>query len=165
MIATSSCTTTKKTQPEFPAIGKYWVVDQNGLLSQEVVLDADRVLQKLKEDKIAEVAIIIQKGIINNGPLDDEKIWAMNWGRKVKLGDTENQRAIVWLIRPDVKPENNRVTIEISTHLTWLTPGDYGPMLEEAANYANENDFDGAIDSIVRNTDEILRRIWKERNF
>jgi hypothetical protein len=150
-------------QPDFPGLEKYWVIDSDHYIKQETIDFADPVLEKIRQDGIAEVVIIIQKGIVNKGPFNDEKIWAMNWGRWAKLGDKEDQRAIVWLIRPDVKPEENRVTIEISTHLTWYTAVDYSPALEEAAEYANVNDFDGAVQSLIRNTDEVLRKLWQEK--
>jgi hypothetical protein len=150
-------------QPEFPELTQYWVVDPDNYLQQSTIDSAHETLEKLRQDGIAEVAIVIQEGIKNHGPFNDEKIWAMKWGRWIKLGDKEDERAIVWLIRPDVEPEENRVTIEVSTHLTWLTAVDYGPALEEAAEYANADDFDGAVESITRNTNEILRKIWKEK--
>jgi hypothetical protein len=149
-------------QPNFPSLGKYWVVDPDNYLKQSTIESASKVLDNLRQDHIAEVTIVIQKGIKNKGPLNDEKIWLRDWGRSIKLGDKEDQRAVVWLIRPDVKPEENRVTIEVSTHLTWLTAGDYGPIMEEAADYANYNDFNGTVESLVRNTDEVLRKIYKD---
>jgi len=148
-------------QPAFPKLGKYWVVDNAGCFSEESMKLADEVFEKLRLDGIAEVAVICQKGIVNRGPMNDDKIWARDWGRFAKLGDKEDRRAVVWLIRPDVKPEENRVTVEISTWLYQLTAIDYGDALREAANFANWNDFDGCLDSISRNTDEKLREIWK----
>ena len=153
---------TNNQQPAFPELNGHWVVDNYHYLKDKTITDTDQVFNQLQSDGIAEVAIVIQEGIKNNGPYDDEKIWARDWGRKIELGG-EDDRAIVWLIRPDVEPEENRVTIEISTHLTWLVYSDYGPILEEAADYANANDLDGSVTSITRNTDEVLRRVWKER--
>ena len=161
LVSCSSSTETDQ-QPAFPELNGHWVVDNNHYLKDKTITDTDQMFDQLKSDGIAEVAIVIQEGVRNNGPYDDEKIWARDWGRKIELGD-ESDRAIVWLIRPDVKPEENRVTIEISTHLTWLVFGDYESMLQEAADYANADDFDGSVASITRNTDEVLRRIWKER--
>jgi len=162
--STNNSTANDKGQPNFPSLGEYWVIDPYGLVNQDVIEASDQVFEQLRQDNIAEIAIVIQKGIKDKGPMNDELIWARNWGRSVKLGDKEDQRAIVWLIRPDVKPEENRITIEISTKLTWLTVGDYGPIMEDAAEYANYDDFNGAVESLTRNTDEVLRRLWKERN-
>jgi len=153
---------TSENQPSFPAIGKYWVIDQDNYLKTKTIESADEVLEQLRLDKIAEIAIIVQKGVKNHGPTNDEKIWAMKWGRWAKLGDKEDRLAVVWLIRPDVKPEENRVTVEVSRQLYQYTPIDYGPSLEEAAQYANVGDFDGTIESIVRNSNEVLRKVNKD---
>lgn len=151
-------------QPAFPKLGQYWVVDPTNAcrFGKDTIVMADQVLEKLRQEDIAEVAVVCQKGVKSSGPLNDEKIWAMKWGRWAKLGDKQDRRAIVWLIRPDVKPQDNRVTIEVSLWLTWYTAIDYGPGLEEAAEYVNANNFDGALESIVRTTNETLRIRWKE---
>lgn len=152
-------------QPAFPKLGQYWVVDPTNAcrFDQKTILMADETFEVLRQERIAEVAVVCQKGVESSGPLNDEKIWAMKWGRFVRLGDKQDRRAIVWLIRPDVKPQEGRVTIEVSTWLTWYTAVDYGPGLEEAAQYANFGDFDGVLESITRTTNETLRIRWKER--
>lgn len=160
---TNNTITPDEGQPKFPSIGKYWVVDPDNYLNELVKKTADEVFEKLRLDENTEIVIVVQKGIVNRGPTNDEKIWAMKWGRWAKLGDRHNRLAVVWLIRPDVKPEENRVTIEISTPLYWYTAVDYGPTLEEAVEYANANDFNGAVESIVRNTDETIRKISKQK--
>jgi len=150
-------------QPEFVKLGKYWVVDPKGFLDESTLIDADSVLEQLRLDHIAEVAIVIMTGIKNNGPFDDEKIWARDWGREIKLGDINDKRSIVWLIRPDVDPSEGRVTIEISTHLTKLTVSDYYSILEEAGHFANANNWNEAVYSIVRGTNTVLRQFFNER--
>jgi hypothetical protein len=151
-------------QPPFPKLGQYWVVDNGCGFDTETVKWADQIFEQLRLDRIAEVALVCQTGIQSRGPLNDEKIWAMEWGRWARLGDKQDRRAIVWLIRPDVKPEENRVTIEVSTWLTWYTAIDYGDTLESAANYANWNNFSGALEEIARGTDASLRELWSHRN-
>lgn len=151
-------------QPNFPPIGQYWVIDPDNYLQNTTVESADLALEQIRLDGIAEIAIIVQKGVKNYGPTNDEKIWTMKWGRWAKLGDKEDRLAVVWLIRPDVKPEENRVTIEISRQLYWYTAIDYSPSLEEVAEYANADDFDGAVESIVRNSNEILKKILNNTN-
>jgi uncharacterized membrane protein YgcG len=154
--------TPKEGQPAFPPLSLYWVVDACGCFSLDQIKMADQVFESLRQDGIAEVVVICQKGIKNKGSLNDELIWTRDWGRWARLGDKKTNRAIVWLIRPDVKPEANRVTIEVSNWLYWYTAVDYGDALQEAADYANQGDFDGALESIVRNTDQQLRMLWPQ---
>jgi hypothetical protein len=76
------------------------------------------------------------------------------------MGSVQDARSVVWLIRPDAKPTEQRVAIEISRWLYWYTAMDYAASLTEASNYANAGDFNGALVSIARNTDEKLRQLW-----
>jgi len=162
LFCTVSCSSDVSVkQPSFPQLGKYWVIDNGCNFDSESVRLADEVFEKLRQGRIAEVAVVCQKGIRNNGPMDDDKIWVRDWGRHVKLGDVKENRAVVWLIRPDVKPEEHRVAITVSEWLYWYTAIDYREALEEAASYANSNDFSGALDSIARNNDSKLRERWK----
>ena len=150
-------------QPKFPKLGEYWVIDNGCNFSKDTLIWADRILEKLRTDGVAEIAVVCQKGIQSKGPFNDEKIWILNWARWAKIGDIEDRRGAVWLIRPDVKPEENRVTITVSDWLTWYTAIDYGPTLENAANFTNYNNFDGALETIVSGTDQKLREIWEEK--
>jgi hypothetical protein len=76
------------------------------------------------------------------------------------MGSVQDSRAVVWLIRPDAKPDEQRVAVEISRWLYWYTAIEYTDDLREAANYANAGDFNGALVAIARNTDEKLRQLW-----
>ncbi len=150
-------------QPAFPKLGQYWVVDSQDAchLNQDSVVLVDQTLEKLRTDHIAEVAIVCQTGVKNQGPLNDEKIWTMKWGNWARLGDPKDQRGVVVLIRPDVKPEENRITIENSVWLYQNTVLTYHPVIEEAARYANAGDYNGCIESLARNLDETLRQVVK----
>jgi hypothetical protein len=147
-------------QPAFPSLGQYWVIDNGCGFNQEKVQVADSLFEELRLDGIAEVAVICQTGIVDNGGINDEKIWLRDWARWAKMGSIEDSRAVVWLIRPDVRPEDQRVSIEISRWLYWYTAINYVDSLQEAANFANEGDFNSALVSIARNTDEELRQLW-----
>ena len=147
-------------QPPFPALGQYWVIDNGCNFDLQKVKIADSMFEKLRTDGIAEVAIICQNGIVNKGATNDDKIWLRDWGRWAKMGRSQDNRSVVWLIRPDAKPEEDSVSIEISRWLYWYTAMDYSDGLKEASNYANAGDFNGALVSIARNTDEKLRQLW-----
>ncbi len=150
-------------QPAFPKIGQYWVINSQDAchLKQDSVVLVDQTLEKLRTDHIAEVAIVCQTGVKNQGPLNDEKIWTMKWGNWARIGDPKDQRGVVVLIRPDVRPEENRITIENSVWLDQNTVLTYHPVIEEAARYANAGDYSGCIESLARNLDETLRQVVK----
>lgn len=150
-------------QPPFPKLGQYWVVDAQDAchFNQDSLVLVDQALEKLRTDHIAEVAIVCQTGVMNKGPMNDEKIWSMKWGNWARIGDPKDQRGVVVLIRPDVKPEDNRITIENSVWLYQNTVLTYHPVIEEAARYANVGDYNGCIESLARNLDETLRQVVK----
>ena len=148
-------------QPDFPPLGQYWVVDKGCDFDAEKIKIADEVFEKLRMDGIAEVALICQTGIQDKGATNDQKIWLRDWGRWAKMGDVENDRSLIWLIQPDVPPEAGRVTLEVSRWLTWYTAVDYYETLQEAADFANKDNFNGALISIARNVDAQLRRLWE----
>ena len=147
-------------QPAFPALGQYWIIDNGCGFDQSKVQIADAMFEKLRTDGIAEVALVCQTGIVNKGATNDDKIWLRDWARWAKMGSVQDSRAVVWLIRPDAKPGEPRVAVEISRWLYWYTAMEYAPGLQEAANYANIGDFNGALVAIARNTDEELRQLW-----
>ena len=147
-------------QPAFPALGRYWIIDNGCSFDLEKVKIADAMFEKLRLDGIAEVAIICQKGIVNKGGTNNDKIWLRDWARWAKMGSAQDSRSVVWLIRPDAKPEEQRVSVEISRWLFWYTAMNYADSLKEAANYANAGDYNGALVSIARSTDEELRQLW-----
>jgi len=147
-------------QPAFPVLGQYWIVDHGCNFDLEKVKIADAMFEKLRLDGIAEVAVICQTGIVDKGGTNDDKIWLRDWARWAKMGSAQDDRSVVWLIRPDARPDEQRVSIEISRWLYWYTAIEYADSLGEAANYANVGDFNGALVSIARNVDEELRQLW-----
>jgi hypothetical protein len=152
--------TAREGQPAFPALGQTWIIDNGCNFDQSKVAIADAMFEKLRTDGIAEVAVVCQVGVVNKGATNGEKIWLRDWARWAKMGSVQDSRAVVWLIRPDVKPEDSKVTIEISRWLYWYTAIDYADGLREAADYANIGDYTNALVSIARNTDEKLRQLW-----
>jgi hypothetical protein len=148
-------------QPAFPSLGRYWVVDKGCNFAQDKVKIADETFEKLRTDGIAEVAVICQSGILDKGSSNDDKIWLRDWARWAKMGAVDINRSVVWLIRPDAKAQDQMVTLEVSRWLTWYTAIEYSDALQEAANYSNWKDFNGALISITRNVDGKLRELWK----
>lgn len=148
-------------QPAFPVLGRYWVIDKGCNFSEEKMKIADETFEKLRADGIAEVAVICQTGVVDRGATNDEKIWLRDWARQAKMGEKDVNRSVVWLIRPDAKPEQQAVTLEVSRWLYWYTAVEYSEALKEAANFVNWKDYDGALMSITRNVDGRLRALWK----
>lgn len=148
-------------QPAFPDLGRYWVIDKGCNFSEDELKIADETFEKLRTDGIAEVAVICQTGVMDKGATNDEKIWLRDWARQAKMGEKDVNRSVVWLIRPDAKPEQQSVTLEVSRWLFWYTAIEYSEALKEAANYVNWKDYNGALMSITRNVDGRLRALWK----
>lgn len=148
-----------KDQPAFPPLVENWVVDNGCNFSQAAKENAFHVFDKLDKDHIAQVAVICQTAIA--GGYSSASTWISEWLNHVGLGNMIDKRAVAILIRPDVKPEEYRVLINPNDALYWLTSSDEDPINQEAADYANYNDFEGALNSLVKNIDLVLRANWK----
>ncbi len=151
-------------QPDFPELSQYWVIDNGCGFDRQKIRTADAMFEKLRNEGIAEVAIICQPGIVDKGPTNNDKIWLRDWGRWAKMGDADTDRSVVWLIRPDAKEEEQKVTVEVSRWLYWYTAMDYAETLKVASNYANVKDYNGALVAITRGADHRLRQLWETHN-
>ncbi len=145
-----------KGDPAFPPLGQYWVIDPAGVLSADTVRDGDAVCEKLKEDGLAEVVVVVMKGV------KQPDTWATHYGRWLKLGtkgmSTEGgNNGVVWLIRPDAP--DNKLTISVGRGLPEFTTVDYGKIMNDALDYLNFGNFDKGVSVIVNETDQTLRRV------
>lgn len=144
--------------PDFPVPGQHWVIDLGCNFDPETVAWADKTLEQLRLDNISEVAILCVPGVQDLGGSNDGLIWLRNWMRHVRIGSVEADRSIAFLIRPDMDPtKGDRVIAETSGHL-FVSVIDYAPIIENAADWANQDQFDGALEEIVRNIDLVLRK-------
>ena len=109
-------------QPAFPALGQYWIIDNGCNFDLEKVKIADAMFEKLRLDGIAEVAVICQTGIVDKGGTNDDKIWLRDWARWAKMGSAEDNRSVVWLIRPDAKPKSNAYPLKYRAGCTGIPP-------------------------------------------
>lgn len=146
-------------QPTFPSLVEYWVVDNGCDFSKEAKENAFYVFDALDKDHVAQVAVVCQSGV--KGGYSEANTWISEWLNHVGLGSMEDKRAVAVLIRPDVKPEDFRIIINPNDEIYWFTPTDELPIKQEAADFANYNDFDGCLNSLVRNLDAFLRDKWK----
>jgi hypothetical protein len=146
-------------QPTFPPLVNYWVIDNGCNFSQSAKENAYRVFEALNGDHIAQVAVVCQTGI-KGGPTE-ASTWISEWLNHEGLGSMQDKRAVAILIRPDVAPDDFRVTINPNDEIYWFTSIDEYPIKQEAGDYANYNDFDGCLNSLVRNLNLFLRDKWQ----
>ena len=145
-----------KGDPKFPPLTTSWIIDEAGVLSPATISEGDRICQKLQDDGIAEVAVVVMRGVKH----PDE--WATHYGRWLRLGrkglSTEGgNNGVVWLIRPDA---DLRETISVGRGLPKFTVSDYGAIMDDAKDYLNFNNFDAGVLKIVRETDKRLRELY-----
>lgn len=153
----------EKGQPAFPKLGTTWIVDPANAcrFSPETVQFANDLFEGLRRDHIAEVAVVCQKGVKDNGPYDNGKIWAMNWGNWARIGDKKDRRGLVFLIIPDAPIGKDIVIVERSVWNYSYTALDYWDTMESAAGYARYGKFNEALELVAREVNEKLREVVK----
>lgn len=146
--------------PAFVPLSKSWVVDQVGCLSPNTVNTASASCQKLQDDGVAEMVVIIINGV------KDPDVWATHYGRWLKLGSrglsTEGgNNGVVWLIRPDAQ---QRLTISVGRGLPQFTTVDYGKIMDDARDYINFGNYDKGVQVLVNETSQRLRQFAGKRS-
>jgi hypothetical protein len=143
-------------QAQFPVLSTYWVADTVPCFSDAAKLYAYRKFEALKEDRVAEVAAVCTLGVteVGGGP----KIWLRNWARNQKIGNLEDRRGLVFLFRPDVPPEKDRLVLTKSDHLFYFTEVEWDPIMEAVSKYANVNRYDQALRTLADLVDSALRK-------
>ncbi|HEY3416318.1 MAG TPA: TPM domain-containing protein [Armatimonadota bacterium] len=148
-------TSVPKGDPAFVPLTTSWVIDQTGHLSQTTMKTASATCQKLQDDGIAEMVVILINGVRQ----PDE--WATHYGRWLKLGSrglsTEGgNNGVVWLIRPDAR---ERITISVGRGLPQFTTVDYGKIMDDALEYINFGNYDKGVLVLVNETAQRLRQL------
>jgi uncharacterized membrane protein YgcG len=148
-----------KGDPAFPPLAATWVIDAAGALSDSAIMVGDAICQRLKTDDVAEVVVVLINGV--KQPED----WATHYGRWLGLGkkglSTEGgNKGLVWLIRPDA-PE--KLTVSVGRGLPGFTTVDYGPIMDDAIEYFNFNNYDKGVMTLIVRTDQVLRTIQSGR--
>ncbi|MFA6097723.1 MAG: TPM domain-containing protein [Candidatus Paceibacterota bacterium] len=141
-------------EPAFPSQQVYGIVDPHHVLSQKAAEESFAILDKLKKDGIAEVTVLIQTGV------KDPETYATRYGRYIGLGEKGKNNGLVWLIRPDVEPEKYRMTYSAGRGLPKLTASDLGEVMQGAADPINFGNYDAGVLSLVKGTDEKLRKLY-----
>ena len=153
-----SNTEVPKGDPDFTPLGQYWIIDEADKLSDETVKKGDEVLQKLKEDGVAEVVVLVQVGI------EHPEDYATRYGRWLGLGkkgpaSEGGDNGLVWLIRPDAEL---KMTVSVGRGLPKFTSSDYGEIMDSAKDYINFSNYDKGVEIIVSMTDEYLRKLYRK---
>lgn len=142
--------------PPFPSFTGSWVIDTTGQISGDTISKVNEVLEKLRADGIAEVVILV----IDN--VDHPELYATRFGRSIKLGSTETDNGIVYLVRPD-GGQDEHIIYSIGRGLPKYTSGRVTDATLQASQLANQGNFDAAILSLAQGTDEVLRKLYEPR--
>lgn len=139
--------------PAFPPGNVYGIVDPKHILAEETIGICMPILEKLKREGIAEVVVLVQPEVKH--PAD----YATHYGRYIGLGEKGKNNGLVWLIRPDVSPEENRMTCSIGRGLPRFTSSDAGEVMRAAADPINFGNYDLGVIRLVQETDRKLRQM------
>ncbi len=143
--------------PAFPPGRQYGVIDPYYYLNKSSVSNSLVIIDGLKKDGLAEIVVLIQEKVKH------PEEYATHYGRYIGLGEKEKNNGLVWLIRPDVRPEENRITYSIGRGLPRLTSSDLVEVMLEAAPLINTGDFNDGVLTLVKGTDQKIREIYKRR--
>ncbi len=141
--------------PAFVPLTDSWVIDKAGMLSKSTITTASATCQRLQQDGVAEMVVIVVNGVKH----PDE--WTTHYGRWLKLGrrglSTEGgNNGVVWLIRPDAQ---ERITVSVGRGLPGFSTVDYGKIMNDALDYINFGNYDQGVLVLVNETDRRLRQL------
>ena len=147
-------------EPGFRAMNGSWVVDTIGVLPNSTIVSVDKILEKLKQDGVAEVVILLQNGI--KKPEEFSTLYG-RWAGLGRKGPSTagGNNGVVWLIRPDT---DEKITISVGRGLPKFTSSDYAKVMEEAKNYINFGNYEGGVEKLAIATDKMLREIYPKHN-
>lgn len=141
--------------PAFPLLFEYGIHDPNNILSEETKGRANKILERLNDEGTAQVAVLIQYNVYH--PED----YATHFGRYIGLGQMGKDNGLVYLIRPDVNPQDGRITVSIGRGLPKFTAVDAYKIIKEVAlDQINQGDYNTGVLDLVKSTDERLREIY-----
>ena len=141
--------------PPFTPLATSWVIDNAGALRPDTAREVSGICQRLQNDGVAEVVILIQPGVKH--PED----YATHYGRWLKLGHKGmsgegGNNGLVWLIRPDAQ---EKMTYSRGRGLPRLTSSQMVDIMNQAKEYFNFNNYDEGVKVLVRETDKTLRAL------
>ena len=146
-------TTVPGGDPPFTPLTTSWVIDNAHGVSPGTIQAGDAICQRLKQDGIAEMVVLVQNGVKH--PED----YATHYGRWLGLGKASaavegGQNGLVWLIRPDAEL---KMTYSRGRGLPAFTSADAAGIMDKARDFMEFNNVDKGVEVIIRETDRILR--------
>lgn len=142
--------------PPFPSFTGSWVIDTTGQVSGDTISRTNEILEKLRTDGIAEVVILVTHNV------GHPELYATRFGRSIKLGSTETDNGIVYLVRPD-GGQDEHIIYSLGRGLTKFTSGRVTDATLQASQLANQSDFDAAVIALAQGTDDVLRKLYEPR--
>ena len=155
-VSTDSNVSVPTGDPPFTPVTTSWVVDNAHALQDQTIKQCDAICQRLQNDGIAEMVVLIQPGVEH--PND----YATHYGRWLKLGEKGlstqgGNNGVVWLIRPDA---DEKMTYSIGRGLPKLTSSHMVDIMNSAKEYFNFNNYDTGVLVLVQETDQKLRKLY-----
>lgn len=142
-------------EPPFPLFHGMWVIDTTNSLPRESIDQANATLQKLRDENIAEVVIVVVRGV------KDGVTWSTRYGRFIKLGGEETNNGLVYLVRPDAAV-GERIIYSVGRGLPRFTSAKVTEALDKGAVGAvNSGNYAAGIVALAQGTDEVLRSLYK----
>jgi hypothetical protein len=144
--------------PQFTPLTTSWVIDNANVVKPETIQKGDAICQRLKQDGIAEMVVLVQNGVKH--PED----YATHYGRWLGLGkataaDEGGQNGLVWLIRPDAEP---KMTYSRGRGLPAFTSSDAGEIMDKVKDFMEFNNFDKGVAVLIEATDKKLRDLHRK---
>jgi len=144
-------------EPDFPNLGEYWIIDDAGVISEEIEQEVDEILEQTRIEGYAEQAIIVMEGV-NNG-----QGYVIQMLRHLKLGNKEEPRTdngLAWLVIIDQKADF-RVWGAPGNGLPEVTAGaEYGPVIDQTNVFANVGDWDNTVLTIAKASRTMLQETY-----
>lgn len=159
VIAFVGCTSVPEDQigvpegdPPFPVFTGEYIIDWTRQIPRETLVEANAILQQLRDEGIAEVFILVTNDITH------PEQYATRMGRALELGDEETDNGLVYLLRPDA-PTDQHIIYSVGRGLTGYTQIQVTEASAEASTLANQQEVGAALLSLVQGTDEQLRKL------
>lgn len=143
-------------EPDFPKLGKYWVIDVTNSVSETVEKEVDAKFENMRAQGYAQQAIVVMKGVKN--PSD----YVTQLARHLALGEAEGKNknnGILWLVLID-EPAERRLWYTIGTGLPEFTSFEAGAVIDESRKFSDKSDWEGTVKSIAAESEKNLKKVY-----
>lgn len=143
-------------EPDFPNLGKYWVIDTTKSLDETTLVETDAVLEKARAQGYAQQAIVLMKGV--KDPVNYITQLARHLGLGEVAGKNKNN-GILWLVLID-EPPDKTLWYTIGTGLPEFTSFEAGVVIDTAHQYADKADWAGTVKTIAVEAEKNLEKVY-----